>query len=272
MGIKDYSDYTKDQWHQSTQDEINGHVPQGASLHPVLDKGSNIIKELVTPATLTAAYLRDWQSYDSGVLADIWVRTAASSPPTISTTGSPSVATGNGYTKYTFAGGSKGSAAIKSIDYNAYADQGNLQGCDAAFAYTQIALPAVVRKPANPTKQTSISFTARANISKGMRVSINLANAGYYNLYDCTTWEDCYRASDVSRSYIAKGAYVSGGSSGGGGTVTVNNYTPETVARKVLQPASLTPEKTLDRKWGYFTRVPGSAETKTKTFLIKGGS
>lgn len=224
MGIEDYSDYVQDRWYQSTTDEINGHVPQGASLHPVLDKGSNILKELVTPST----------------------------PPTATATGSYSTETGNGYTRYTFAGGGRGSAKIKSIDYNAYADQGNLQGCDAAFAYTQITLPGVVSKPANPTRITSITFTARTDISRGTKVGINLANAGYYNVYDCTTWEDCYRASGVSRSYIAKGAYVSGGGSGGG-SITIHDYVPE---------------ETRDRKWAYYTRVPGSAVAQTKTFLM----
>ncbi len=57
---------------------------------------------------------------------------------------------------------------------------------------------------------------------------------------------------------------------GGGGSVTITPYTPETVARKVLQPASLNQEKTRDRNWGYYTRVPSSAEAKTKTFLIQG--
>lgn len=59
---------------------------------------------------------------------------------------------------------------------------------------------------------------------------------------------------------------------GGGGSVTVIPYKPETVARKVLQPATLTPEESRDRKWGYYTRVPGSAVEQTKTFLVQGGT
>ncbi len=200
---------------------------QEASMHAVLGMGSNTIKELVTPST----------------------------PPTVTTTGSPSITPGDGYTRYTFAGGSSGSAKIKSIDYNSYVDYGNLQGCDTAFAYTQITLPGVVSKPANPTKQYTITFTAPANIPQGQKVTITLANFGYRNLYDCTTWENCYRASGVSRSYIAKGAYVSGGGSGGGGSITINDYVPE---------------ETRDRNWCYYTRVPSSAATQTKTFLIQG--
>ncbi len=272
MGIKDYSDYKQDRWYQSTTDEINGHVPQGASLHAVLDKGGNTLKELVSPATLNAAYLRDWQSYDSGVLADIWVRTAASKPPTVNTTGSPSVTNGTGYTTYSFSGGSKGRAALKRIDYNAYVDSGNLQGCDTAIAYTTTTLPNAVSKPANPTKVKSVTgkyYGQPRQLKYGDSIQIT-ANSN--NLYDCTTWENCYQASGVSRSSIAMGAYVNGGSSSSGGSVTVNNYTPEVVSKKVLQPASLNPEKTRDRNWCYYTRVPGSAETKTKTFLVQGGT
>ncbi len=227
-GIKDYSNFTQDRWYPSTSDEINnGHVPQGASLYAVLDKGSNIIKELVAPST----------------------------PPTVDITGSPSVASGNGYKKYTFSGGSKGTAEIKTIDYDSYVDYGNLQGCDTAFSYTQITLPTAVSKPANPTKQSTITFVAPANISKGQKVTITLASIGYSNLYDCTTWEHCYRASDISRAYIAKGAYVSGGGSSSGGSITINDYIPE---------------ETRDRKWGHFTRVSSSAETTTRTFLVQG--
>ena len=44
-------------------------------------------------------------------------------------------------------------------------------------------------RPANPTQITKITFTPAVDISKGTPVTVNLANAGYHNVYDCTTWE-----------------------------------------------------------------------------------
>lgn len=67
--------------------------------------------------------------------------------------------------------------------------------------------PTRERKPKNPTKQTTISWTAPAAIKKGTNVIINLANAGYSNLYDCTTWDDYYLADNVKYDYM--GYYAS---------------------------------------------------------------
>ncbi len=254
MGIKDYSDYKQDRWYQSTTDEINGHVPQGASLHAVLDKGGNTLKELVSPATLNAAYLRNWQSYDSGVLADIWVRTAASKPQDVTYTGSPAITTEAGKKTYTFSGG----GLMNVHSYNGSGNTVENQNYSGAFTVTYT----VSSGPQN----RYIGELFYYNSSQHRYVSMGNRTWWYGTAYTKSTLQ----VSGVDTgSGSAKLVFTPRG--GGGGSVTITPYTPETVARKVLQPASINPATTRDRNWCYYTRVPGSAETKTKTFLVQGG-
>lgn len=243
-GIKDYSNFTQDRWYQSTADELLGHVPQGASLHAVLDKGGNTLKELVSPATLNAAYLRDWQSYDSGVLADIWVRTAASQPQSVDYTGSPAITTEAGRKTYTFPGGGN----MNVHTYNG--SGGTVENANYTGAYT-----------VNYNVSSATRITATLYYKEGGTYKVYPGNlfTGYHKSTLTVTGTDTGSGS-------AKLVFTPRG--GGGGSVTVTPYKPETVARKVLQPASLNPETTRDRKWGWFTLVPGSAVAQTKIFLM----
>lgn len=247
MGIKDYSDYVQDEWRPSTQAEINGQV-SGVSVWSVLDKGSNTIKELVTPATLNQAYLRDWQNYDSGVLADIWVRTAASAPQEITYTGSPSITTvpATGVKTYAFSGG----GGMNVHTYNG--GGGTVENADYSSGYT------VTYKVSSATQYTSPLYS-------------KASNGSYYQ--NRQTFYTGYHKSTLSVTGTDTGTgsatLVFTPKSVAGGSVTITPYKPETVVRKVLQPASLTAEKTRDRNWGYYTRVPGSALEQVKTFLLQ---
>ena len=95
---------------------------------------------------------------------------------------------------------------LQQIDKTRYEDYFDSQGATTVIkrmTYT----PTRERKPKNPTKQTTISWTAPATINRGTKVTINLANAGYSNLYDCSTWDDYYLADNVKYDYM--GYYAS---------------------------------------------------------------
>jgi len=94
-------------------------------------------------------------------------------------------------------GYSGGGGKLQTIDKTQWEDYANAQG--ASQVIRRLVSMSSASRPANPTRQTSISFTAPANISKGQKVSVNLANAGYYNLYDCSTWATYY---DISYDYV----------------------------------------------------------------------
>lgn len=98
---------------------------------------------------------------------------------------------------------------LQQIDKTRYEDYFDSQGATTVVKRMTSA-PARERKPQNPTKQTTISWTAPSAIKKGTRVTINLANAGYSNLYDCTTWDDYYLADNVKYDYM--GYYASSSS------------------------------------------------------------
>ncbi len=253
MGIKDYSDYVEDQWHQSTPDEINGFGPPEARFHRVLsddDFTSNTIKELVTPATLKDAYLRDWQSYDSGVLADIWVRTSPSVAQDVTYTGSPSIASDDATRAktYTFPGG---------MHVHTFDGKGETM------------------ENANYSGTYRIDYkvsTGPQNRYIGELFYYNSTQHRYVSMGNRTWW---YGTAYSKSTLSVTGTDTGTGSAtliftpnSTGGSVTVVPYKPETVVRKVLQPASLNPEKTRDRNWCYYTRVPGSAVAQTKTFLM----
>lgn len=98
---------------------------------------------------------------------------------------------------------------LQQIDKTRYEDYFDSQGANTVIKRMTSA-PTRERKPKNPTKQTTISWTAPSAIKKGTRVTINLANAGYSNLYDCTTWDDYYLADNVKYDYM--GYYASSSS------------------------------------------------------------
>lgn len=95
---------------------------------------------------------------------------------------------------------------LQQIDKTRYEDYFDSQGATTVIK-RMTSTPTRERKPKNPTKQTTISWTAPATIKKGTNVTINLANAGYSNLYDCSTWDDYYLADNVKYDYM--GYYAS---------------------------------------------------------------
>lgn len=95
---------------------------------------------------------------------------------------------------------------LQQIDKTRYEDYFDSQGATTVIK-RMTSTPTRERKPKNPTKQTTISWTAPATIKQGTNVTINLANAGYSNLYDCTTWGDYYLADNVKYDYM--GYYAS---------------------------------------------------------------
>lgn len=96
---------------------------------------------------------------------------------------------------------------LQQIDKTRYEDYFDSQGATTVIKRMTSA-PTRERKPKNPTKQITISWTAPHAIKQGTKVIINLANAGYSNLYDCTTWDDYYLADNVKYDYM--GYYASG--------------------------------------------------------------
>ena len=95
---------------------------------------------------------------------------------------------------------------IRQIDKTRYEDSFDSQGATTVIK-RMTSTPTRERKPKNPTKQTTISWTAPFAIKQGTKVTINLANAGYSNLYDCSTWDDYYLADNVKYDYM--GYYAS---------------------------------------------------------------
>lgn len=95
---------------------------------------------------------------------------------------------------------------LQQIDKTRYEDSFDSQGATTVIK-RMTSTPTRERKPKNPTKQTTISWTAPATINRGTKVTINLANAGYSKLYDCTTWDDYYLADNVKYDYM--GYYAS---------------------------------------------------------------
>ena len=95
---------------------------------------------------------------------------------------------------------------LQQIDKTRYEDYFDSQGANTVIKRMTSA-PTRERRPKAPTKQTTISWTAPFSIKQGTKVTINLANAGYSNLYDCTTWDDYYLADNVKYDYM--GYYAS---------------------------------------------------------------
>ena len=95
---------------------------------------------------------------------------------------------------------------LQQIDKTRYEDYFDSQGATTVIK-RMTSTPTRERKPKSPTKQITISWTAPHAIKQGTKVIINLANAGYSNLYDCTTWDDYYLAANVNYDYM--GYYAS---------------------------------------------------------------
>ena len=224
-GIKDYENVNLGTWRAATDSEYNtGHLPAGATLRQVITAGGDR-----TQTILTAASKREQVTV---------------------TKGTHTVSYGSdGSTIYTFPGGSYSASYLQTIDKSRYETSFDTQGATSVIRRLVSSGTAVYR-PANPTKQTSISWTAPAAIKKGTSVTINLSNAGYKNLYDCTSWDTYYTAP----SYDYVGYYASSGSASDGGTIKV---------------VPSTPEKTTTQKYGYYTHIPASGEEQTKTFLVQ---
>lgn len=123
-------------------------------------------------------------------------------------------------------------------------------------------------------------YEVNYNVSTAYETNLKL----YYQKSDGTYAEYTnklyygYKKSTLTVSGIdtgsgsAKLVFTPKGETWNSGKVSIVPYTPETVARKVLQPASLTPEKVSTQKWSYFTRLDSTAEEESKTVLAQSGS
>jgi len=141
-------------------------------------------------------------------------------------------------------------------------------------SFTLYTLPTPESKPANPTPLYSITIKAPDTIKKGTTVTFNLANFGYYNVYDCTTWADYYAKDSVASNTLTVRPYGAGyhadstltytpettktitvspykSGTKGGGSVT---YVPETVERKVYQPEVYTASSATEAKGTFLTQ------------------
>lgn len=223
-------------------------------MHRVIHaSGDNELNVLVTPASIVDAYLRDWQSYDSGVLPDIWVRNSASLPPTVSYTGSPIISTNSdtGAKTYSYTGVTDGRMNVHT--YNG--SGGTVENNNYTGAYQ-----------VNYNVSTAYTVNNTLYYKKSDGTYAQYPNTVYYG----------YKKSTLTVSGIDTGSgsatlvFTPMGETWNSGKVSIAPYTPETVARKVLQPASLTPEKVSTQKWSYFTRIDSTAEEETKTLLAHG--
>lgn len=258
QGSEDYKKYTPSVWRKSTGDELNGHGPANAVIGRFIHtSGSSIIKELTAYASMTDAALVDMEDGDAGT--PIYVRTSKSS---VSTTGSPNVTTNNGKTTYSFPGGTYSASSIKTIDKSQWEDYGNAQGATSVIKRLT-GVGTKVNRPANPTRVYNVvvrnTGTSPVTINPGDTKTMRTDSV----VYDCTTWDDYY----TYPSYDYVGYFASSGSAGGGGTVVV---TPEAVRAQKIKQGVLTQATTKDVKYDYYTYIPSTAETETKTFLMNG--
>lgn len=253
QGSEDYKKYTPSVFRASTGDEINGHLAANAVMKRVIGSGeAGTINVLTAEATMTAAYLRDWQSYDSGVLSDIWVRTANSSPQVVTYTGSPVMESSDGATTYKYTGTTGGNMNVHTYK-GADGSGGTVENNNYTSAYE------VKYTVSSATQYTSTLYSKDSN-------------GNYY--VNRQTFYTGYRKSTLTvtgtdtGSGSAKLVFTPRGETWNSGVVSVKPYTAEKVARKVLQPAVLKQATTRELNWSYYTYIPSAAETETKTFLM----
>lgn len=116
--------------------------------------------------------------------------------------------------------GGAGKGAIKEINYNEYIDNGNAQGCDAVKTYTFRDFPnyndsgnpgKYPLHPTHPTNWTQLRY------QKWNGEEWQTIGAVPSTWYDCSTW------GTIGKTYLAVGAYATGG------TITPEYSDPVTV-------------------------------------------
>ena len=118
--------------------------------------------------------------------------------------------------------GGAGKGVIKEIDYNQYIDNGNAQGCDAVKTYIFRDF-SEYNDAGNPGKYPI--YPTKASVPSGYRLQRYDGNIGSwttmtympFNWYDCSTW------GTIGKTYLAVGAYATGG------TITPEYSDPVTV-------------------------------------------
>lgn len=86
---------------------------------------------------------------------------------------------------------------LQAIDKTRYEDSFDSQGATSVIKRMKVT-PNRERKPKNPTRVLSVRYTAPEDIPKGTVIAVPTPS----NLYDCTTWDDYYRADDVEYDYM----------------------------------------------------------------------
>lgn len=86
---------------------------------------------------------------------------------------------------------------LQTIDKTRYEDYFDSQGATSVIK-RMTSTPTRERKPKNPTRVLSVRYTAPEDIPKGTVIAVPTSG----NLYDCTTWDDYYRADDVEYDYM----------------------------------------------------------------------
>lgn len=91
---------------------------------------------------------------------------------------------------------------LQQIDKTRYEDYFDSQGATTVIK-RMTSTPTRERKPKNPTRVLSVRYTAPEDIPAGTVIAVPTPS----NLYDCTTWDDYYRADNVKYDYM--GYYAS---------------------------------------------------------------
>lgn len=204
-------------WRAATSNEINtGQLPAGASLRQVITAGGDRKQKVLKKA---------------------------SSPGTVTTTGSPDKTENtDGSTTYTFLGGGTGSMRVLSRTGNVvhenqdYTSAYNVDYKVSSFSYG-------VRKAGTVCIYSNGAWTP----VEGGGSNVWYSNVNYSKSTLTVTGVDTGAGS-------AQLKFTPNDSSGGGGTVKVTPYTKE---------------ETTDQAFGYYIHVPASAESESKVFLVQ---
>lgn len=216
--------------------------------------GASTIKELTAYASVTSAELVDMEDGDAGT--PIYVRTSRSYPESVVYTDSPVIGSSDGATTYKYTGTTGG-----RMNVHTYIGDDGSGGTVENNNYTS-------------------AYEVNYTVSQAYTVN----NTLYYKKSDGTYAEypnTCYYGYKKSTLTVtgkdtgsgsAKLVFTPRGETWNSGVVTVTPYTPEVVRAKKLKQGVLTQAKTRDLAYDYYTYIPSSAETDTKTLLVQGAS
>lgn len=106
--------------------------------------------------------------------------------------------------------GGGGTGALKEIDYDQYIDNGNMQGCDAVKTYVFRDF-ANYNDGGNPGKYPL--YPTKASVPSGYRLQRYDDNIGGWTTmtYMPFNWYDCSNWGTIGKTYLAVGAYATGG-------------------------------------------------------------